>query len=86
MERAEDIKMITPTDKRNIENFEGMKINHQRVFKHRLIKKCRQFQKDIEFVMLNHDRLGIKADKIIDIVQLTKVFELYENLSKLQNM
>jgi len=78
--------MLTPTDKKNIENFEKLNLNHQRVFKHRLIKKFREFQEDLEFVLLNYERLGIKVDKIINIVQLTKLLELYENLSKLQNM
>ena len=41
---------------------------------------------DMEFVLLNYEKLGIKIDKIIDIVQLTKLLELYENLLKLQNM
>jgi hypothetical protein len=78
--------MLTPTDKKNIENFKNLSINHQRVFKCRLIKKFRKFQEDLEIVLLNYERLGIKVDKIVDIVQLTKLLELYENLSKLQNM
>lgn len=81
-----DIKMLTPSDKKKIENFESLRINHQRVFKHRLIKKCLQFQKDLEFILLYHEKLNIKVDKIIDINQLTKLLELYENLSILQNM
>ncbi|MDO8623243.1 MAG: hypothetical protein Q7R52_03270 [archaeon] len=78
--------MLTPSDRKKIENFESLKINHQRVFKHRLIKKCRQFPEDLEFVLMYYDKMGIKVDKIIDINQLTKLLELYENLSKLQNM
>ena len=78
--------MLTPTDKKNIRNFENLTINHQRVFRHRLIKKFLQFQIDLEIVLLNYAKLGIKINKIIDINQLTKLLELYENLSKLQNM
>ena len=78
--------MLTPTDKKNIERFETIPINHQRVFRHRLIKKFREFQQAMEFVLLNYEKLGIKIDKIIDIIQLTKLLELYENLTKLQNM
>mgnify|MGYP001564963605 CR=1 FL=1 len=78
--------MLTPTDKKNIETFDNLTLNHQRVFKHRLIKKFRQFQNDMEFVLLHFEKLDIKVDKIADINQLTKLLELYENLSKLQNM
>lgn len=78
--------MLTPTDKKNIETFDSLTLNHQRVFKHRLIKKFRQFQEDLEFVLLHFEKLSIKVDKIVEINQLTKLLELYENLSKLQNM
>lgn len=78
--------MLTPTDRKNIENFDSLTLNHQRVFKHRVIKKFRQFQEGLEFVLLHFEKLGIKVDKIIDINQLTKLLELYEDLSKLQNM
>jgi hypothetical protein len=86
MVKAEDIKMLTPTDKQNIENFDRLSINHQRVFKHRLIQKCQQFQKDFEFVLLNLEKLNLKVDKITDIVKLKRLLELYGDLSKLQNM
>ena len=46
--------MLTPSDRKKIESFEKLNINHQRVFKHRLIKKCRQFQEDIEVILLNY--------------------------------
>jgi len=78
--------MLTPTDKQNIENFDKLSINHKRVFKHRLIRKCQQFQKDFEFILLNFQKLNLKVDKVTDIVQLTRLLELYEDLSKLQNM
>ena len=78
--------MLTPTDFRNIANFENLNLNHQRVFKHRLIRKFRRFQEDLEFVLRHYEKMNIKVDKIIDINQLTKLLELYENLSKLQNM
>ena len=78
--------MLTPTNKKNIENFENLSINRQRVFKHRLIKQCQQSLKDIEYVLLNYEKLNLKIDKVIDINQLIKLLELYEDLSKLQNM
>ncbi len=86
MVKVEAIKMLTPTDIKNIEGFQKLPPNHQRVFKHRLIKKCIMSQEDLEFILLNYDKLKIKIDKIIDINQLTKLLELYENLTKLQNM
>lgn len=78
--------MLTPTDKKNIKNFESLTINHQRVFKHRLINKFQQFQQDLEIVLLNYEKLNLKVDRLVDINQLTKLLELYENLNKLQNM
>jgi len=78
--------MLTPTDKNNIKNFESLKEGHKRTFKHRLIKKCRQFPEDLEVVLLHYEKINIKVDKIIDINQLTKLLKLYENLCLLQNM
>lgn len=78
--------MLTNSDKNNIKNFERLKINQKRVFKHRLIRKFRDFQIDLEFVLLNYERLGIKADKIVDIIQLSKILDLYSDISTLQNM
>lgn len=77
--------MLTPTDKKNIKDFNNLNINHQRVFKHRLIKKFQQFQQDLEIVLLNYEMLNIKVKKIVNINQLIKLLEIYENLSKLQN-
>lgn len=78
--------MLTPTDKINIEKFNILNLNHQRVFRHRLTRKFQRFQQDLEIVLLNHENLGIKINKIVDINQLTKLLELYEDLNKLQNM
>jgi len=78
--------MLTPTNKKNIKDFENLPINHQRVFKHRLMKQCRQSLKDIEYVLLNYEKLNLKVDKVVDINQLTKLLELYEKLCLLQNM
>ena len=86
MVKAEDIKMLTPSDIKKIKNFENLTISHQRTFRHRLCKKFINFQKDLEIVLLNYENLGIKIGKVIDIVQMTKLLELYENLTKLQNM
>lgn len=78
--------MLTPTDKKNIERFEALPFNHQRVFKHRLIKKCASALKDIEVVLNNHEKLKIQIDKVLDINQLINLMEWYENLCLLQNM
>ncbi len=78
--------MLTPTDKKNIKDFSNLNINHQRVFRHRLIKKFIKFQQDLEIVLLNHEKLSIRVNKIVDISQLTKLLELYEDLNKLQTM
>jgi len=77
--------MLTPSDLKNIRNFKTLTKNHKRVFKHRLLKKCRDSLKGIEYVLLSYDKLNLKVDKTIDIVQLIKLRELYEDLSKLQN-
>ncbi len=78
--------MLTPTNKNNIEKFENLNINHQRVFKHRLIQKCQQSLKDVEYVLLHYEKLNLKIDRAIDISQLTNLLELYENLCLLQNV
>ncbi len=78
--------MLTPTDRQNLKNFEKLRPSHQRVFKYRLIEKFRKFQEDLEIVLLHYERLNIKADKIININQLTKLLKLYKDLCLLQNM
>ena len=78
--------MLTPTDKRNIENFENLNTNHQRVFKHRLIKKCSVSFQEVEFVLRNYKKLGIKIEKVVDIARLATLLELYSKLNLLQNM
>lgn len=78
--------MLTPSDKKNIKIFESLKENHKRVFKCRLIKKCRSALKDIEFLLLHYEELKLKVDRVIDIDQLTKLLELYEKLCLLQNV
>ena len=85
MAKAEDIKMLTPSDIKNINNFENLKEGHKRTFKHRLIKKFRQFQEDLEVVLLHYEKMNIKVDKIIDINQLIKLLKLYEDLCLLQH-
>jgi len=78
--------MLTPTDKENLMNFEKLKSTHQRVFKHRLMKKCTSSLKDIEVVLSNHERLKIKINKVLDINQLVNLMDWYEKISLLQNM
>ena len=77
--------MITPSDLIKIERFDELKANHKRVFRHRLIRKCSQFQKDLEIIMLNSKNLSIDIDKLIDIHQLINLLELYQNKEALQN-
>lgn len=77
--------MLTPSDKWKIENFDKLTIEHQRTFRHRLCKKFLNFQQDLEIVLLHYEKLNIKINKIIDIVQLIKLLDLYEDLSKLQD-
>lgn len=76
--------MLTPTDYKNIDGFNNLKKNNQRVFKCRLIKKCRSAITDLDFVLLHYEGLGLKVDKVIDINELKKLIEMYENLKKLQ--
>lgn len=86
MVKAEDIKMLTPTDKDNLENFEKLKPNSRRVFKHRLIKKCNSALKDIEIVAGYHEKLKLKIDKFLDINKIVDIMKLYEDLCLLQNV
>lgn len=78
--------MLTPTDKRNLKNFEKLTSNHQRVFKHRIKEKCNSALKDIGVVANYHEKLKFKVDKILDINQLVNLMDLYEKLSLLQNV
>ena len=78
--------MLTPTDKNNMENFKRLSGGHQRTFKHRLKIKCTTAIKDIQFVLTNYEKLGIKPDKFVNIIELTNLMEQYENLCLLQNM
>ena len=78
--------MITPSDINKIENFNELNVNHKRVFRHRLVKKCLQFQKDLEIVILNSETLKIEVEKVIDLNQLINLVELYQNKEALQKV
>ena len=78
--------MLTPTDKRNIQSFELLNQNHQRVFKHRLRKKCISAIKDIECVLSHCRELKIKPDKFVDINSIISLIKTYEEICILQNM
>lgn len=78
--------MITPSDLVKIKNFDWLSPNHKRVFKYRLIRKCRQFQRDLEVVVLHAQSLNIDIDKVIDLVQFVNIIETYQNRKALQKM
>jgi hypothetical protein len=78
--------MLTPTDIENLKNFEKLKPNHKRVFKHRITEKCISSLKDIEVVLTYHEQLRLKINKILDIDHLMNLMEWYEKLCLLQNV
>ncbi len=78
--------MITPSDLIKIKEFSELNANHRRVFRYRLIKKCQQFQKDLEIVMLNSKVLKINIEKVIDLNQLINLIEVYQHKEALQNV
>jgi len=78
--------MLTPSDRKNIKNFKFLDVNHQRVFKHRLIKKCESSINDIIYILVSYENMPFKLDKLLDVEKIVEILELYENLSKLQNM
>ena len=75
--------MLSNIDIKNIRNFENLKVNHQRVLRWKLRKKCTKLLYHLEYLLLNHDKLKIKPNEIIDTEQLKKVIDLYENTQKL---
>jgi len=78
--------MITPSDLIKIKSFDELNANHRRVFKHRLIRKCLKFQRDLEIVMLNAQDMNLDIGKIIDLHQLINLVELYQNKEALQKV
>ena len=78
--------MLTPTDKNNIRNFDKLKENHKRIFKHRLRLKCISAIKDMQYVLASYEKLNIKPDKFVDIIGLADLMGQYEELCLLQNM
>lgn len=78
--------MITPSDLQKIKKFNELSPNHKRVFRHRLTQKCIEFQKDLELVILNADKLGIKVRKVFDLSRISHIFEAYQSQEALQSM
>lgn len=78
--------MLTPTDKKNIHQFKTLKPNHQRVFKHRLRKKCISSIRDIRYVLLNYDKMKLRLDKFVQLEDLISLIKTYEEVYLLQNM
>lgn len=76
--------MLTPSDNHNIANFEKLNKNHQRVFRHRLIRKCNSAIVGLQKVLLLHDRLEIKAKRISG-ESLWDLLDTYEMVYELQN-
>ena len=77
--------MLSKADRKNIEHFEKLNSSHQRVFKHRLRKKCIFAIKDLQYVFENCLKLDIKPDKFIDVVGLFDLLGQYEDACLLQN-
>ncbi len=77
--------MLTPSDKRNIQNFKSLKKNHQRVFRHRLKRKFKGYAKDLEFILLYHNTLKLNLEKVVSMEDLSFLLNLYETQKKLQN-
>jgi len=86
MVKIEGTRMLTPTDIKNINNFENLKEGHKRIFKYRLRFKCISAIKDIQYVLANHKKLNIKIDKFLDVNEVINLLDQYENLCLLQNM
>ena len=78
--------MLTTTDIENIRNFENLNSNSQRVFKHRLKKKCLSAIKDVQYVLVYHEKLNTKPDKFVDVNEVINLLDQYENLCLLQNV
>jgi len=78
--------MLNPTDLENIRNFENLNANSQRVFKHRLKKKCISAITDIQYVLAHYKKLNIKIDKFLEVNEVINLLDQYENLCLLQNV
>jgi len=78
--------MLTPSDIKNIENFDKLNSNHQRVFRFRIKNKCKYSIKDLNYILLNYNKLKLKLDDFIDIDSLINFVDTIEKLEALQNM
>ena len=76
--------MLTPTDLKNIKNFDDLNKNHQRIFKFRLKGKCSRIFQDLDYLLLNYSKLKLKKEEIIDINRLISLIKTYEDLEKLE--
>ena len=63
----------------NIDNFDKLSSNYRRVLKHRLKKKCNRAIIDLQYILLNKDKLKLKKDDIVNPLQLIDLQEAYEN-------
>lgn len=76
--------MLTPTDFNHIRNFDKLRYNHQKIFRHRVKKKCKNTLKDIKYVLLNYQKLRIRfPEKIVNVDDLVDLIQVLEDLKKI---
>ena len=78
--------MLTPTDIKNIENFQRLNKNHQRVFRYRIKNKSKKSIKDLNYLLLNYNKLKLKIEDFIDPDYLISLVDTIKELEALQNM
>ena len=72
--------MLTDKQKRNIEEFSSLTPVYQRVFRHRLRKRCQRTLYDFKFVLLHSEELKLKSDNFVYFRDLDDVLDLLRRL------
>lgn len=68
--------MLSKTDIKNIENFDRLSASHRRIFRHRLKKKMNGVFKDLLYLLLVYQSIGLKQREVIDVRTLQDIVRL----------
>jgi len=74
--------MLTNKQFRNIQNFDDLSKNYQRVFRYRLRKSSSTMIRDLKILLLKHQELGMKIDDLVDVQELKDLVRTYTKLKE----
>ena len=71
--------MLSKIDIKNIKNFELLEPYHQRIIRSKFYKKSKKSIKDLQFLLINKNKLKLKLNKVISYEELENLLDLLQH-------